>query len=107
MASIIPALSDEQIEEIPSRAEQKVYKALVEQLPDSYLVVHSLEYIKQTSKFKSHGDREADFVIFSPHYGVLVVEVKGGGIGYDNSIKQWHSIDRNDIKHDIAETNLR
>ena len=101
MANIIPVLSEEQIEEIPSRAEQKVYKALAEQLPKDYLVVHSLEFIKQTSRFKSHGDREADFVIFSPRFGVLVVEVKGGGIEYNKSINQWYSIDRNNEKHEI------
>lgn len=101
MANIIPVLSEEQIEEIPSRAERKVYKALAEQLPKDCLVVHSLEFIKQTSRFKSHGDREADFVIFSPHYGVLVVEVKGGGIEYDKSINQWYSIDRNSNKYEI------
>jgi hypothetical protein len=101
MTNIIPVLSEEQIEEIPSRAEQKVYKALSEQLPNDCLVVHSLEFIKQTSRFNSHGDREADFVIFSPQYGVLVVEVKGGGIEYDKSIGQWYSIDRNRNKHKI------
>jgi len=68
MANIIPVLSNVQIEQIPSKAEQKVYKALAEQLPKDCLIVHSLEFIKQTSKFKSHGDREADFVIFSPHF---------------------------------------
>jgi hypothetical protein len=101
MANIIPVLSDDQIKEIPSRAEQKVYKALVEQLPNDCLVVHSLEFIKQTSRFKSHGDREADFVIFSPQFGVLVVEVKGGGIKYDKSTSQWYSIDRNNKTHEI------
>jgi len=101
MANIIPVLSKEQIEQIASSAEQKVYKALAKQLPDNCLILHSLEFIKQTSKFKSHGDREADFVIFSPLYGVLVVEVKGGGIEYDKSINQWYSIDRNSIKHEI------
>jgi hypothetical protein len=101
MANIIPFLSEEKIEEIPSKAEQKVYKALAGQLSNDCLVVHSLEFIKQTSQFKSHGEREADFVIFSPSYGVLVVEVKGGGIEYDKSINQWYSIDRNYNKHEI------
>ncbi len=101
MANIIPKLSEQQIAKIPSRAEQKIYHALANQLSNDYLVVHSLEFVKQTSKFKSHGDREADFVIFSPQYGVLVVEVKGGGIEYDKSIDQWYSIDRNQKKHKI------
>ena len=101
MANIIPVLSADQIKAIPSSAEQKIYKALAEQLPNDCLIVHSLEFIKQTSRFKSHGDREADFVIFSPRFGVLVVEVKGGGIEYDNSTDQWYSIDQKNNKHEI------
>ncbi len=101
MANIIPQLTEEQIEKIPSRAEQKVYLALQDIIPSDWLVVHSLEFIKTTSKHKSHGDREADFVIFSPQYGVLVVEVKGGGIKYDKAIDKWYSIDRNENTHEI------
>lgn len=101
MANIIPKLTDTQISKIEPKSEQKVYKALNEQLPNDWLVVHSLEFIKQTSKYNSHGDREADFVIFAPKYGVLVIEVKGGGIEYDEQIRQWYSIDRNQEKHEI------
>ena len=101
MATIIPKLSESQISKIEPRSEQKVYKALYEQLPNDWLVVHSLEFVKQTSKYSSHGDREADFVVFAPAYGVLVIEVKGGGIEYDEQIKQWYSIDRYQNKHKI------
>jgi hypothetical protein len=101
MANIIPKLTDTQISKIEPKSEQKVYKALYEQLPNDWLIVHSLEFIKQTSKHKSHGDREADFVIFAPKYGVLVIEVKGGGIEYDNQIDQWYSIDRYKERHKI------
>lgn len=101
MANIIPRLTETQISKIEPRSEQKVYKALNEQLPHDWLVVHSLEFVKQTSQHNSHGDREADFVIFSPKYGVLVIEVKGGGIEYNEQTKQWYSIDRNQIKHEI------
>ncbi len=101
MATIIPKLTESQISKIEPRSEQKVYKALYEQLPNDWLVVHSLEFVKQTSKHSSHGDREADFVIFAPAYGVLVIEVKGGGIEYDEQIKQWYSIDRYQNKYKI------
>lgn len=101
MANIIPRLTPIQIDDIPSKAEQKVYKALQDQIPNDWLVIHSLEFIMATSKHNSHGDREADFVIFSPKYGVLVVEVKGGGIEYDKKIDQWYSIDRNQKKNEI------
>lgn len=101
MAIIIPRLTDEEILQIPSKAEQIVYKELVEQIPDDWLVIHSLEFITHHPKFQSHADREADFVIFAPSYGVLVVEVKGGGIGYDKELNKWYSIDRNQTQHEI------
>jgi len=101
MANIIPSLTKHQIACIPSKAEQKVYQALKEQIADDWLVVHSLEFVMATSKYNSHGDREADFVLFSPQYGVLVVEVKGGGIEYDKTIEQWYSINRHNKKHEI------
>lgn len=101
MANIIPILTDTQISEIEPKSEQKVYKALEEQLPDSWLVVHSLEFMMKTSQYNSHGDREADFVIFTPEYGVLVIEVKGGGIECNGQTRQWYSIDRYQNKHEI------
>lgn len=101
MANIIPILTDTQISKIEPKSEQKVYKLLYEQLPDSWLVVHSLEFVKKTSQYNSHGDREADFVIFAPEYGVLVIEVKGGGIEYNDQIRQWYSIDKDQNKHEI------
>ena len=101
MASVIPKLTEDQISQIEPKSEQKVYKALSEQLPNDWLVVHSLEFIKQNSKHKSHGDREADFVIFAPEYGVLVIEVKGGGVECDGQTRQWYSIDRYKNKHEI------
>lgn len=101
MANIIPKLSASQVLNIESSAEQKIYRLLEADLPKEWLVIHSFEYIKENHHFKSHSDREADFVIFAPDLGVLVIEVKGGGIEYDKSINQWYSIDRNGVKHDI------
>jgi len=102
MANIIPKLTDTQIDKIRSIAEQKVYKALDTQIPDNWLVIHSLEFVMTTSsQYNSHGDREADFVIFAPEYGILVIEVKGGGISYNNQIPQWYSTDKNQIRHEI------
>ena len=101
MSNIIPKLTEVQINRIPSRAEQRVYKAMQEQIPKDWLIIHSLEFIMTTSQYQSHGDREADFVVFSPDHGVLVIEVKGGGIEYDNQIPQWYSIDKSQQKHKI------
>ncbi len=101
MANIIPILTDTQISEIEPKSEQKVYKSLYEQLSNDWLVIHSLEFMKKTSQYNSHGDREADFVIFAPEYGVLVIEVKGGGVECNGQTRQWYSIDRDQNKHEI------
>ncbi len=102
MANIIPELSESQIREIPSDAEKLVYKALREQLPNDWLVIHSLEFVTHNPKYESHADREADFVVFAPEFGVLVVEVKGGGISYDKGTDTWFSITNvGKIPHEI------
>ncbi|MBA6328136.1 NERD domain-containing protein [Colwellia sp. MB02u-6] len=101
MANIIPKLNESQILNIESFAEQKVYRAIEVALPNEWLVIHSCEYIRENQKHKSHSDREADFVIFSPELGILVIEVKGGGIEYNKRVNQWYSIDRNRVKHEI------
>jgi len=102
MANIIPRLTDTQINKIRSTAEQEVYKALDVQIPNNWLIIYSLEFVMTTSShYNSHGDREADFVIFAPEYGVLVIEVKGGGISYNNQMPQWYSTDIDKNRHEI------
>ena len=47
---------------------------------------------------------ESDFVICNPNAGILVVEVKGGGIRYDPSeSNHWYSIDRHGNEHQIKD----
>jgi hypothetical protein len=61
-------------------SERDVYIALRDQLPDSYRVVHSLPWLRPDRDAADAPLREgeADFVIFHPDYGLLVLEVKGG-----------------------------
>jgi hypothetical protein len=101
MTGIIPELTNQEINLIPSKAERAVYKSLQSSLPSNWLVVHSLEFVKQNEYSKRNSDREADFVVFAPEFGILVVEVKGGGIEYDKRIDKWFSIDRFGHKHSI------
>jgi len=44
---------------------------------------------------------EADFVIASLDWGILIVEVKGGRIARDGHSDRWTSTDRNDEIHSI------
>jgi hypothetical protein len=77
MAIMIPDVSPDQI---AHGSERDVYIALRDQLPDIYRVVHSLPWLRpeRDSIDAPLREGEADFVIFHPDYGLLVLEVKGG-----------------------------
>lgn len=61
---------------MPTESERIVYYELKQQLPDSFEVFYSVSWtlMKNGKKEKS----EADFVVVSPSYGFLCLEVKGG-----------------------------
>lgn len=63
-----------------SYGERKVYGAL-RILGDEYTIFYSLDWVGAGGK-QTLG--EADFVILHPEYGILVIEVKSGGIEYKN-----------------------
>lgn len=74
----------------PTESEQLVFYELQRQLPDSFEVFYSVSwtYTKNGKKEKS----EADFVVLSPNYGFLCLEVKGGnGIRVDDNV--WTLLD--------------
>lgn len=77
MAIMIPDVTPDQI---VHGSERDVYVALRDQLPDTYRVVHSLPWLRPNRDAIDAPLREgeADFVIFRPDYGLLVLEVKGG-----------------------------
>jgi hypothetical protein len=101
MARMVPELTEPQIQEIKSRAEQRFYKACRDRLGSEWLVLHSIPYIVRLSGEPRDG--EADFVIFSPSKGLLVVEVKGGGIEYDPSTRQWTSTNAQRVPNRIKD----
>ena len=51
-------------------------------------------------------DGQADFAIAHARKGILLVEVKGGGIAYDGKTCRWSSQDRNGNIHDINPVEL-
>lgn len=98
MARFIP--SDYQGDFHHSPGEYRVYLAL-STLDDSYTVFYSLWWLRRGYKRISGGKdyfapsrmREADFVVVHPNLGVVVIEVKSGGISHKD--RQWyqHSFD--------------
>lgn len=92
MVKIYPERLPESILSDPKRnAEKKVFEAL-SRLGSSFVVFYSVAW--QARKDGYTRDGEADFVISHPDYGVLVLEVKGGGVAYDATTGQWTTTDR-------------
>ena len=91
MARLIPKTP---IDEISLKPERDVARALVEQLPDDCIVYHSYPWLKAERNYKSRSvtlrEGETDFVIVSPKFGMLILEVKGGEIFYDADNWQWY-----------------
>ena len=102
MATMIPLLTQERLKELGSRAEAKVYEALRTQLPSDCTVLFEVPWIGTAAK-GNHFDGECDFIIMRPGWGLLIVEVKGGGIKFNTNIGVWSSVDRHGNEHEIKD----
>jgi hypothetical protein len=79
-------------------SEVAVFDALMG-LDDRFTVFHSVGWHRDKGK----PDGEADFLVAHPELGMVVLEVKGGGIGFDAGTAKWWSRDRNGVAHDLAD----
>lgn len=77
--------------------EYKIYEALRDNLDENYHVFHSLD-IMCVDKNHFFYRSEADFVIFHPQKGLLVIEAKNGSdISYRD--KKWFYTDGTEMQH--------
>lgn len=95
MARFFPNLSLLDNDSDIPRSEHIVLHAFEKSLSDDFCIYHSVSFIQKKSTLK---EGEADLVIFHRQYGLLILEVKGGGISIENG--QWFSENR-DGKHPI------
>lgn len=102
MARMIPMLDKHALAALQSAAEREVYCALRDQLPDHAWVMHGLNLLSR-NRDRALRDLEADFVVFDREQGLLVVEVKGGGVSFDPRSGEWHSVDRGGSRHMIKD----
>lgn len=103
MATMIPAIP---ASGLPPGAERKVYEAL-QRLPDAFRVYHSLSYYVMPSGGHPLREGEIDFLILHPELGLLVIEVKGGGISYEGRERTWKSVDGSGREHTIKDPFLQ
>lgn len=102
MAKIVPEMHDAELDALPSRAEARLYRALRDTLPADVLVLFSVTWVSASSR-GSPRDGEADFVVFDPSGGMLVIEVKGGGVSFHADTGEWWSIDSAGTRHPIKD----
>ncbi|MGE5353392.1 MAG: NERD domain-containing protein [Syntrophothermus sp.] len=100
MAQMIPGTCPDNTE---SPAEILVFKRLQEALDDEWTVFHSFDLNKPHMQNKLI-DGEIDFLLFHPAKGLLVLEVKGGSIRYENGVWFQNSQPKNDFQKQ-AKTN--
>lgn len=80
-----------------SDAEKKIFRRLRDELPDEYVVLHSLGLPKHPEKLWG----EIDFAVIGPP-GVLCIEVKGGRVAYRDG--RWHFTNRSGDTNSKAES---
>jgi hypothetical protein len=81
----------------PDEQSEKLVAEYLKALPSPWVVLHHVSW--QGLRNGRQGDGEADFVLIHPQHGVLVVEVKGGGVHLDRG--RWCSTDRFGHVHTI------
>ena len=99
MAKMFPERLPKDVE---SEAERRLFERFQRDFSDEFAVFHGVAWL---SRRRNGGtfDGEADFIVAHPRHGLLVLEVKGGGISYDGALKHWQSIDRHGVPHDIKD----
>lgn len=84
-------------EDEPSEDSERRVATALRVLPDEWVVLHHVSW--QSRRSGRQGDGEADFVVLHPKRGLLVLEVKGGGIEIHDG--RWSTIDRRGDRHEI------
>lgn len=84
------------VDEPTEDSERRVANAL-KCLPDDWIVLHHVSW--QSKRGGRQGDGEADFLVIHPQKGMLVIEVKGGGIDIHEG--RWFTTNRHGSRHSI------
>lgn len=106
MARMVPALDESQLALVESAAERRFYNLCRSELPAEWCVLFSTPWVGTTPSGRRY-DGEADFIVLAPDLGLLVVEVKGGGVSYNPADGTWVSVDRHGVRHRLNKSPFR
>lgn len=106
MARLVPALDESQLALVESAAERRFYDLCRSELPAEWCVLFSTPWVGTTPSGRRY-DGEADFIVLAPELGLLVVEVKGGGVSYNPADGTWVSVDRHGVRHRLNKSPFR
>lgn len=84
-------------------AEVRLFDELKTQLGHGWYVFYHVAWLGKVRQKGLPRDGEADFIIYRPDQGILLLEIKGGGIRYDGAEQQWWSRDRYGQEHKIKD----
>jgi len=85
--------------DVTSNAERRLFDLFRDEFSNDFVVFAGIKWLA-SSRGKAK-DGEADFIVAHPSYGVLVIEVKGGGISCENG--KYFSTDSSGRKHEIKD----
>ena len=92
MARLIPKV---EVEEIAVKSERDTARFLMDQLPNDCVIYHSYPWLKTDRNDRGINtikEGETDFIIIIPSHGMLILEVKGGEITYDEASRKWSRV---------------
>ena len=86
------------------RAEKKVYNALQKELNDEFIIYYNVPWTAEISESNLElKDGEADFIVLWRDHGFISLEVKGGGVGYEQNTMAYFSVGADGKRHTIKD----
>ena len=94
MARMIPWPFPAEEDADPGRdAEKLIYRLFDEKLPEQCSVIYSVSWLSKDNRGRAQ-QGEVDFCLLDDERGLVLLEVKGGGISRDAASGKWTSQDR-------------
>lgn len=85
-------------------SEARVFERLESALGEDFTILHAVRWLERPKgKGRPPAELECDFLVCHPEHGAMVLEVKGGEVGFDGATGDWFSRDRAGQVHRIKD----